>query len=325
LYVQQHRAADALPYLTEAHRLRSDDYSGGFDLAVAQLASGKLSEAAALIRELSTKSDRAELHSLLGTVYEKQGNYQAAVSELESAARLDPNESNIFGYGAEFLRHQTAEPAVKIFQHGLALYPRSWKLHAGLGLALQIGGDNDRAAGEFCAAIDMAPSEPLVYPLLAAVYDMSPPALAEASIRFERYAAREPENAQALYFYAVSLWRQSGESDPDGKVESLLKRSVALDPKFAMAHLQLGIVYARHSKHAEAADQLRQAVQSRPDLAVAHYRLGETLIRQGDPASGKRELEIWRKLRSEEARNEQMGVKLPQFLYDTPGTLNAKP
>ena len=65
-------------------------------------------------------------------------------------------------------------------------------------------------------------------------------------------------------------------------MKSLLKKAIALDPKLAEAHLQLGNLYSDQSKYAEAIPEYERALQLNPDLADAHYRLGQAYVHTGD-------------------------------------------
>ena len=325
LLVRLGRAGDGLRYLEVAQQLRPGDYANSYDVAAAELATGKTNEAEARIRAMLVTTPTGELHGLLGAVYEKQGKYELALSELETAARLDPNESSLFDYAAEFLRHGTPEPAIQTLERGLRLFPRSWKLRVGLGLALKQHEEPGRAAEEFCSAIDLAPADSRAYGFLASVSPGPGDAMKAALVRFERYAQQEPRNPQALYYYAVSLWNDAGGDDPAGKAEGLLRRAAELQPDFARAHLQLGIIYSRQGRQDDAMREYKVAAEKEPSLALAHYRLGETLMRAGQSEKGRHELEIWKTLRAKQKQREQEERdRLLQFVYAPDGKADGK-
>ncbi len=90
---------------------------------------------------------------------------------------------------------------------------------------------------------------------MSKAYDSSPGQAEEVIQRFRRFAELQPHNAQALYYYAMSMWKGKRAQDPGldlGQIESLLKKSIALDPTLAEAHLQLGNLYSDQNKYAEA-------------------------------------------------------------------------
>src|SRR5262249_24457752 len=120
------------------------------------------------------------------------------------------------------------------------------------------------------------------------------PAQAEEVIqRFRRFAELQPKNARASYYYAMSLWkgRRAQDASVDfQQIESLLKTSVDLDPKFADAHLQLGNLYSDQTKYAAAVPEYQKALAQNSDLADAHYRLGQAYVHTGDKPHAQEQL-----------------------------------
>ena len=327
-YVRAGRFSDAVPFLKEAQKLQPSSYANGYDLALAAIKAEMLQEADLQLATLLKIADTAELHGLLGAVREKQGRFVDAAAEMQRAAQIEPTEDNVFDWGAELLHHQTLEPAVQVFGKGARLFPRSWRMQIGLGLSLYLNEDYERSVEAFCSAIDLAPSDPRPYSFLANVTPLPPVNAQEAIARFERYAAAQPTNPQALYYYAVSLWdpaRQQPGAEEFAKVEALLHRALALKPAFAEAHLQLGILYSSRQNHSMAARAYEKAVDLNPSLSLAHYRLGQALVQLGDEERGRRQLEIWNRLRSREREeNEKTRAQLSQFVYSSPTDANQK-
>lgn len=328
-YIGLGKISSAIPYLREAQRLKPASYNNGYDLALAELKVGMLAEAEAHIQALLKVQETAELHSLLGDVWEKQGKFVAAATQLQRAAQMEPSEANLFDWGAELLRHQTPEPAIPVFSRGVELYPRSWRMQAGLGVSLYMEGFNDRAVEALCRAIDIDPADSRPYFFLARVLPAVPPALvSQVSERFERYVKAQPKSAQARFYYALSLWNSAAgdaETANRAKVEALVREALALDPKFADAHLQLGIIYSEQQNYAEAVREYRRTLELNPSLYVAHYRLGQALVRLGDEAGGEQELLIWRQQRSrQEAADEKERSQMLRFIYTTPGSDDSK-
>jgi tetratricopeptide (TPR) repeat protein len=66
-----------------------------------------------------------------------------------------------------------------------------------------------------------------------------------------------------------------------------LRRAVALAPRFAEAHYNLGTLAAMQGAYEEAADCFRRAVDVDPGNAVAHYNLGLARQHQGRPAEAE--------------------------------------
>jgi tetratricopeptide (TPR) repeat protein len=298
-------------------------YNNGFDLALAESKAGMVEEAESEIRLLLQNQETADLHELLGNVLEEKHNYLAAGNELQRAALIDPSESNTFAWAAELLRHQTLEPAMQVFAKGVARYPRSWRMLAGLGVTQYLLGHNEEAVTAFCAAIDLAPRDPRPYFYLSRVHGIPESQQSAVAHRFEQYLMRAPKDAKAHYYYAMNLWgSDTNQADAArlGQVKGLLQEAIARDPKFAEAHLQLGILYSGEGNDQAALAQFHLAVQLDPSLDIAHFRLGQTLIRVGQRERGQQELEQWKQLRtSEQAEAARRQKELLQFLYNPAG------
>jgi Flp pilus assembly protein TadD len=282
-----------------------------------------LEEAESDIHTLLESGETVDLHELLGTVLEDKHDFLAAGNELQRAAVMDPSESNLFAWGAELLRHQTLQPAMQVFAKGAAKYPDSWRMVAGLGVSQYLLGHNPEAVTAFCAAIDLAPADPRPYFFLSRVPSIPASQQSAVAQRFEQYLTRAPRDAKAHFYYAMNLW--STDMGPDGstrmeKVKSLLQQAIALDPKFAEAHLQLGILYSRQTDDAAALAQFERAVLLDPSLEVAHFRLGQTLVRLGQTDRGQQEIERWKKLKAEQQEEtERRQKEVFKFLYSPAG------
>jgi tetratricopeptide (TPR) repeat protein len=153
--------------------------------------------------------------------------------------------------------------------------------------------------------------------------------------RLARFAQRQPEDALANYYYAMSLRKlvdslktvnapNSDSAREQGTIESLLKKAVHLDPQLAAAHLQLGIFYSERGDFAASMREYQEAIRvawdDRETLADAHYRLAQAYFRSGDKAKSDEEFRLHRDLAKqnadESARERQ---ELQQFVISLRG------
>jgi tetratricopeptide (TPR) repeat protein len=148
------------------------------------------------------------------------------------------------------------------------------------------------------------------------MYNISSASAEEARKRLSRFAQLQPNNPQALYFYAMSLWERDQNLQPNfPQLESLLKKAAALDPNYADAHLQLGILFADQHKYPEATQQFQHAIALQPDLATAHYHVAQCYRRTGEKSRAEEELQIFERLRKQdqlESQKERNEIK--QFI-----------
>ena len=319
-YVHSAKLATAVPYLEKAQSLESHLLRQRLRSGPGARRNRRARSSAAPASGHDPASGRAELRNLLAETEEKRADYMAAVTEYERAAHMEPSEKNIFDWGGELLQHQTLERAVAVFRSGAEPYPQSVRMQIGLGIALYSQRQYDDAVKALARATDLAPLDPFPYVFLGRVYNVSTAQADEVLKRLQRFVELQPANAQAHYYYALALWK--GKRDQEqyaslDEVELLLKKATALDPGFADAHLQLGILYAERHNYAEAIDQYRNAIRSRPNLADAHYRLGQALVRAGDKAQAQEEFEVYDRLHKQEVvESEKERAEIRQFIYN---------
>lgn len=304
LYLHTGRIADGLPWMEKAVAANPQDYVAGYDLALAYHQTHQPEKARRQLQRMLKLQDTADLHSLRADVEESAGNYLAAAREYQTAAQLDPTDENIFDWATDLISHHNYAPAITVLSRGIELYPRSLRMSVGLGVALYLDEQYDRAMKQLCAATDLQPSETWPYLFLGTSYTAMASRLqtAEVAERLKRFAALEPNNPKALYSYAMTLWnREAGAETQNAEAQSLLERAVALDPAFSDAHLQLGMMYADQGQSEKAIHQLSSALRLAPELATAHYHLAQQYSKTGQKDLAKAELETFRQLRAHES------------------------
>jgi tetratricopeptide (TPR) repeat protein len=329
LYVQSGKIAAAVPYLEQAERVNSGSYDNGYDLSLAYLVTGKLAQARQSVAALLHQKDTAELHNLSGQIEEKDGNFVAAANQFELAAHADPSESNLFDWGSELLLHRTLDPAVQVFQQASERYPNSPRLVIGLGTSLYARGNYDDAVKALLRGADLNPSDPSCYLFLSRAFDSSPAQAADVIERFRRFAELQPNNARALYYYALSLWKGKREKDPNQdlhQIESLLKKSIALDPNIAESHLQLGNLYSDQNRFTESIPEYLRAKELGPDLSDVRYRLGQAYVRTGQKDLAQKEFDVYKTLREQHlAEIDKQRADIRQFVFSEKDSPSAKP
>jgi tetratricopeptide (TPR) repeat protein len=266
------------------------------------------------LRKMLATAEHADLHRQLGDIDEQMNDSLAAVHEYERATQLDPSEQNYFAWATELLLHRAIQPAVEVFTKGAGAYPRSERMLAGLGAALYASGLYAQAAERLCAASDLRPADSTPYVFLGKMTLAFAQPLPCAEEKLARFSRNQPENAIANYYYAVALWKKTGNTAPE-RVESLLINSIRIDPKFAAAHLQLGIVYSARAEKDKAVAALQKATAADPNLAEAHFRLGQTYKKIGDAAKAREEFQAYERIQKTEATEvEQQRREIQQFV-----------
>jgi tetratricopeptide (TPR) repeat protein len=286
---------------------------------------GKPQAAIELIGRTLERQPTAELYNLLASLEEDAGRYVEAVGHYRQAVDLDPGtEQYYFDLGAEYLVHLTFDPAVEVFRVGSHKFSKSSRQYVGLGLAqfaLRQYGD---AADAFLSALEINPSSPD-----AVVAWNALPAFVVITEwegirpRLQRLAERFPGSAQALFCYGAALFRHSVAAQGGGldMAESLLERTVRLNPKLAEAHLELATLYVQRRQNEKAVASFLRAIQLDPNSEMAHYRLAQTYRNQNQLAFAERELDVYRKLaRNHKDEMAQTRGAIRQFVLAKPSS-----
>lgn len=297
--ISKKKLSQAIPFLESAHRANPAHEGAGYDLVLAYLKTGAIDKARSRVNEMLAKSEAADLHNLLGTIENKAGNIITAGKEFERAAQMDPNERNLFDLGDHLLRNQGFEDALKVFRHGVGLFAGSPQLRVGLGVAQYSLGNYDDAVESLCMAVDLNPADDRPLDFLGRMRDISPKLSVEVTRRLAGFVERYPNNAQANYFYALSLWNRRDHKltqTEANRVESLLKRAATLEPNQSATYYELGLFYEDRAQPQEAVSAYEQALKAEPANAKAHYRLGQLYSHLGRKEAARLHLAAYRRL-----------------------------
>src|SRR5579863_2827024 len=322
LLIEDGKAQQALIYLERASRINPSDYETTYALAFVHADAGQYERARTEAQSLLAQHDEAvkqqvELHRFLGGVYEKLGRPLDAVREYQSAAELNPNESDLFDWGADLLLHRAYEPALEVFTKGNDLFPGSARILAGLAVTAYARGAYDNALQYLCEASDLNPTDAQPYLFMGKMQTVQTAQPGCVQEKLARFVALQPTDALAHYYFALSLFNRSENSADAGKqVESQLKKAVELDPKFGAAYLQLGILYSGRGDSSEALAAYQKAVNADPELKEAHYRLARAYSREGEKSKAQTEFQLYRQLSEKTAEDdERQRREIQQFVY----------
>ncbi len=310
--------AMAIPLMQQVRAAFPRSYDVNYNLALAYFQNKNYVRATETLTILLSHEPRPEAYNLLATVEEQRQHYLEAVRAFQKAAELDPgNEDYRYDYAFELLKHQTDRAAIAIFASGVRDFPKSFKLHLGLGSAYYMAGKQEEAAQTLLEAIKIEPNNKLAYMFLGKTYEQAGSFQAAVGEAFKAYMARDPQDPWAHSHYGRILYL-SAQSAPEPdfhEAKSHLHRALSLNPRFAEAYIELAVVLQTENQNKESLPFLHHAIQSNPKLASAHYRLGLAYQRLGEKDKAAAEFTFSKKLNTEdEARQEKRRVI--QFLVE---------
>jgi Flp pilus assembly protein TadD len=208
--------------------------------------------------------------------------------------------------------------AKDVFSAGVRAYPKSSRMLTALGAALFAGALYDEAAQRLCDASDLNPTDPEPYTFMGKIEISAPNPLPCVEQKLARFAEQRPADPIANYLYAMTLWKQKGQSlDPAAlaRVEGLLNKAVTIDPRCSDAYLQLGVIQAAQRDYTKAIDFYTKAIEANPQLSEAHYRLGIAYDRIGEKDKSAQQLQLHDEIEKRQAvAVEKQRREVKQFL-----------
>jgi len=302
LLAQHGESAAAIPLLDEVHAAFPQSYDVSYNLALACFEAGEYRRAAETLQTLTGPDGKAEAFDLLGMAEERLAHADGAERAFAEAARRDAaNEDYRFNYGNALLQHAKPEKAVAAFRAAAADLPRSWKLRIGEGAACYLSGDYPAAAEALLQAVDIKRDSAAAYFLLGEAYDSAQRFQTAIETAFTAYLKGAPRDPWAYYHFAMMQYgheQSAGSGDYRPAVASL-NQALELNPNFAEAHFELGVIALAQGRVEQGIGALEKAVSLDARLAVAHYRLGLAYRQTGNAARAQEELDQFRALKDD--------------------------
>src|SRR5215470_5698252 len=259
-----------------------------------------------------------DAHRRAGDAKEKSGDPLGAVKEYEAAVKVEPSEQNYLAWGAELLLHRAGRAAVQVFSNGAQAYPESAHMLAGLGVAYYSNGQYNEAAAQLCRASGLNPADSAPYLFLGRMEQAAADPLPCSETALSRFAANQPANPLANFFYGLVLWknaRKTQDRTNSERAEQLFRKALEAKPAFAEAYLQLGMLYNARGEKDQALDAFQKAVSADQKSSQAHYQLSLACRRSGDVARADAEMKTYQELRrSEDAALEKERREVRQFV-----------
>ncbi len=220
--------------------------------------SRKYSEAKAVCESILSRSNyHAEANYLLGSIYLRhEQDYDKAIEYLEKAVDSEPNNSNYHltlsgALGNKAMRSNVVKQAL--------LAPR--------------------IKSEMEKAVELDPNNIEARTALSQFYVMAPGIMGGSVEKAKRQAdAILALDAYRGYVTYANIYNRQEDWD---QAENYYKKAIAVNPQKALPYHQLGYLYLRMKRHAEAVAQFQRMVQFDPDNANSYDSLGDGYLANG--------------------------------------------
>ena len=314
VYFQRNDCSAALPWFARIPRNHERSVEALFSMGVCRLRLGqpdKAQEIFASLQEdlrhnLISGADLPEILNNLGLSLARQGNFPPALSALGRARDVDPDEDDYpFNLGLLALEQNELAVAATHFEEAVHREPDNAEDRAFLIYALDRQGKKSEADAVRTAADEVVGEKGLPFLRLDSKdansfvkFQRVKAVLDTTSLRLEldgprlRRAADSDSTASATDSTVAHLrrGRQEVVAGHLDAAEQEFRAALAIDPRNASAHSELGDIYRRRGKLDDAANELQLSLGSR-DSAAVRTTLARIYLEQKKPDLARIEVE----------------------------------
>lgn len=172
-----------------------------------------------------------------------------------------------YNEGVELANTGKNDEAIAKFEESVRLNPKLTAGYAALTRVYTRKSEWDKVIDNGQKALDLGGNDEAVLTLMAAAWEHK-----GDKAKADELRKKIPENAVSLFNKAVPLLN----AGKDAKAEPILLKAIAKDDTFARAHYELGMIYLRKGKNAEARKELQRYLELDPngkDAATAKEML----------------------------------------------------
>ena len=272
------RLADAEPIYRQVIAEHPDQPDAYHRLGMLAAQSGDIEQALTLIdRAIEIDPNEWRYHHGRGEVLLAVEQYTAAIAAFEQALRLNGDAPEaLFKLGVALHATQQLDRAMALYQRVLSINPNLAEVHNHLGSALQSAGRSSEAIEAFRRAVRLQPVNAEALSNLGS-------ALQEAGRLDEAIAAYRAALTFRPDFFPLynNLASALAEQNRLDEAANALRQAVAVDPEYAIGWSNFAKVLRQLDKLDEAIDACRIAVKLRPDFIEEYTSLASILKNTG--------------------------------------------
>jgi tetratricopeptide (TPR) repeat protein len=275
--------------LTDLEKANPQDKELQLQLGILELHDKHFKEAEEYFRKLNEEGsgDVRPLSGLTQTLA-AEGQLDKAVALLQEEVKKAPNNNQVrYLYAITAGMAGKYDVAIEEFQRLVAANPQMAQLYLALGNAYRLKGDYSSALSTLQKGAEIAPKDPA--PVVALADTLTTSGHDREALEKYRAALRlSPNNAMLLNNVAYLLAETGGSLD-----EALndARRAMQIDSKQPRFNDTLGWIYFKQNLNESALQVFRGLTLTNPDNPTFHYHLAMVLLRKGDKASAKTELQ----------------------------------
>jgi tetratricopeptide (TPR) repeat protein len=301
---EQGRHADAIPVFQKALQLKPALRGANLFLGIAQYRSNRLDAALVSVRkEAAAYPKDATAWMWVGIVELEKGSAEEAADALDKAAKLAPDNADIFYHRGRAHLAVSKDSYSRMFQ----LDPKSWRVRE---LMAEANADAERhvdAIAEYQEAIKLAPNEPRLHEELGTEY-RNAGKMQEAEEAFRKELEIDPDNGVAEYKLGVLLTEKGDAAQGKQYIEAAIRTR----PGLRHADYNLGRAEMLLGNDTAAAEHFQRATHTDTDpdvLQQAWYQLGTVLRRMHRTQEAQQAFAMFQRFKDQQLESAQKQLK----------------
>jgi Flp pilus assembly protein TadD len=214
----------------------------------------------------------ARYYLLRGQMYERIGDVSAAQRDYGKNIELAPAvPAGVLLLEKLLLQERRAEDALPVVEQAVKRLPKDPALHFELGRVQEILRRSPEALGSYARAVELDPKLAAAHVGLGRLYRVNPDTIAQSVEHLRQAVALQPRSALWHHELGLTYLRQGNLEE--ARVE--LEKAAELNPKDRNVFAALGTAYTRLKMPKEAAEAQRRSFALTQESGQETYRLAQ--------------------------------------------------
>ncbi|MBP5449001.1 MAG: tetratricopeptide repeat protein, partial [Spirochaetales bacterium] len=221
----------------------------------------------------------AALYLLLGSIYQKNGDFDRAIDSYRTTIDKDPHcveAYNNLGVIAKTRLDYTK--AIDFFQQALKVNPNRSDIYYNLGNVYKLMGNKEFAKDNFEQTLKLKPDYVTAYNNLGNILDSMGDYQYALSV-YQKGLKIDFNNWKIHYNIAITFEKIGNVAE----AESHYRKAIEINPTFIEAYNNLGILYEKNGNYDAAKKCYHDLLSFNPDYNKGHNNLGRTYECLGMP------------------------------------------
>jgi tetratricopeptide (TPR) repeat protein len=270
---------EAIAHYVKALDLEPDNAGAHIDLGNTLRVRGRLDEAMAhYLKALDIEPDNAGAHINAGNIFSVGGRLDDAAAHYQKALDIEPYNAGVhLNLGNVLQARGELDDAAAHYEKALGIKPGHAGAHINLGNILQAQGKLDDSMAHYRKALEIEPHHAAAHFNLGNVLQ----ALCKFDDAIAHYQKALPIDKGNAALYNNLGGAILGAHGDLNHAAACFEQALALMPRYAEAHYNLGNVFSAQGKLDDAVACYQRALTLSPDRPDFHNQLGNALRDQG--------------------------------------------